>query len=549
MKYLSEKDIGMEIFIDSLIEFKKTARYSTKYYGHDKEGTNYIIVGSQLPIQKFYLKRALEGEKMFKSSGITNICINSAQIDKEFENEAFAIYKLMEGQPVNKLWNPNKLLLQFYHSQAAHLKRDDNLTNHILSNFLDAWPSNIHSQIRKLPEFQMYENILNEYDTLDLILEHGDFTPNNIIQTEDGNFLLLDYEFVKCMQPIGFDMYDWHMSHDKIFDKIPNLELNTIKYQLVMKANRILDLANKPQVEIDSRESVKANEFIYNRYDLIYDNDFSVYKVSEQGSSVFIPFHKDGIHGEIGVWQTPMSEWAFYMLINKIFHDNFIVDLKIRYSQNQYKKCLSKTNHFHISLPESNVDIQSRMKKKARYNLNRSRIHLANTIGDLQFKTYASDSVPDEIILKYFLWKQETHGTDYHMSPDELIRNYHISHIYVLESLSGQAVAILFTCEQCQNVYLENISYDLRYAKFSPGMILYTYTLQTLIRKGKQKIFLGNGEQSYKMHFGSINTVAYSGTVYRIEAMNILGTLFSSIHEYLLNRRHRKAYENDNRGK
>ena len=547
MKYLSEKDIGKHIVIDSVLDFKKTARYATKYYGHDQDGTSYMIVNPNLPVQKYYVKRALKGENLFASSGIAEILINQVHLYNESEDGLYAVYKLVEDCSVSKDWNPDKILLQFYQDRAVSMKVDESLVDNIITNLLDTWPDDIHSQIRALPDFQLFKNALKEYSSLDLILEHGDFTPNNVIMTKDSSFLLLDYEFVKQMQPIGFDMYDWHMSRDKNFEKVPYPELNAIKYQLITKANQILDRIHQPQIDIADREFIKENEFIYNRYDIFYGNDFTLYRVREQGSCIYIPFHREGRHGEIGVWQTPMSEWAFNILINTIFHNHSIVDLKVRYSQNQYKSCLTMTNHLYISLPEPNTDILDRMKKKARYNLNRSRLHLSEAVGGLQFKVYTSDHVPEAIIQNYFIWKQKTHGTEYHLEADKFIARYHISHVYVLETRDEQAIAILFTCEQCADVYLENLSYDSQYAKFSPGMILYVYTLQALIDKGKRSIFLGNGNQPYKMHFNSINTVAYSGKIYKIEVIKVIGNLFSYLHKYILEKKHEKAYENDNR--
>lgn len=540
MRYLSKKDIGEDIIIDTLLKFKKTARYSTKYLGHDDNNRKYIIECANLPVQKFYINRALIGEKLFEDTGITGIIINKAYLNQETGNEKYAVYRLVEGNPVDRKWSPDNILLQFYSSKSVKKIVDEELINQIIQNFLDAWPQTIHDQIRNLPSFELYIDTLKKYNILELILEHGDFTPNNILLTNEGHFILLDFEFVKCMQPIGFDMYDYHTASDKNYDSVPYLDLNRAKYQLIIEINNLLDNQCKPQIYVANNEFIKENSFVFNRFDIIHDKDFKVYRIEEQGNYFNIPYYSEGKHAEIGVWKAPLSEWAFNLLIVKIFKDNKnITDIKIRYSLNQFRTCLSKTNHLYIDLKESETCILTRMKKKARYNLNRSELHLSELVEGLHFNEYVPENVPDAIMTNYFKWKQTTHGTDYGLNIDEFILKYHISNIYSLQGNGGQDIAVLFTCEQCSDVYLENLSYDSKYSKFSPGMILYVHTLQKLFDKGKKNIYLGNGNQPYKLHFNSINEVAYSGKIYRIETLKGVGKLFSCMHNFFLKLKHK----------
>lgn len=540
MRFLNNKNIGEDIVIDTLLQYKKTARYSTKYLGHDDNNRKYILVCAHLPIQKYYMNRAIAGEKLFENVGIAGIIINKVYLDKEIESDKYAVYKYVVGKPIDRKWNPDNLLLQFYSSKSVKRNVDNELINQIINNFIDAWPQSIHNKIKSLPQFTLFVNSLKKYNTLELILEHGDFTSNNILRKNTGQLVLLDFEFVKCMQPIGFDMYDWHAASDSNYDNVPYLDINKIKYQLITKINDLLDNENKPQIKPISSEIIKENSFVFNRYDIIHGKDYKVYRIEEQGIQYNVPFYSEGRHGEIGVWKTALSEWAFNLLIIKIFEENKnIYDLKIRYSINQFNTCLTMTNHLYIDLQESDSYILNRTKKKTRYNLHRSELHLSELVGELNFEEYIPETVPQSTMINYFKWKQASHGTDYGLTTDEFISKYHISHIYALQSHDRQDIAVLFTCEQCPDVYLENLSYDSKYAKFSPGMILYAHTLQTLFDKGKKNIYLGNGDQPYKLHFNSINEVAYSGRIYRIETSKKIGKIISYIHNYFLKAKHK----------
>lgn len=74
---------------------------------------------------------------------------------------------------------------------------------------------------------------------------------------------------------------------------------------------------------------------------------------------------------------------------------------------------------------------------------------------------------------------------------------------------------MILSCEQCPVVYIENLTYDTNYAKYSLGQILYDIYLKKLVEKGKKEIFLLGGDYDYKRRYHSVEETTYNDAVYR----------------------------------
>lgn len=179
------------------------------------------------------------------------------------------------------------------------------------------------------------------------------------------------------------------------------------------------------------------------------------------------------------------------------------------------KKCSrAKGNHWKLLLPESRDALLERISSKQRYNLKREKRIVQETFQDMQFAHYSCDDVPIAVVEEYFRFKAITHGADYHMQAKEYLDKYRISDVYCLY-LRGAVGSVLFSCEQGESVYLENLSYNPEFSKFSLGKILYEYFLDQLIAKNKKVLYLGGGQQEYKHYFGAVEDVTYDGVIYR----------------------------------
>ena len=81
--------------------------------------------------------------------------------------------------------------------------------------------------------------------------------------------------------------------------------------------------------------------------------------------------------------------------------------------------------------------------------------------------------------------------------------------------LGDRVAAMILTCEQCPIAYLENLTYDLTFSRYSPGLIAYEMVMERLISKGKKVFYLGGGNYDYKKKNDSIETIVTEGKIYR----------------------------------
>lgn len=73
------------------------------------------------------------------------------------------------------------------------------------------------------------------------------------------------------------------------------------------------------------------------------------------------------------------------------------------------------------------------------------------------------------------------------MTAFQYINEYCVMDIYTLTG-EQTLLSIVLSCEQGDYVYLENLTYDTTYGKYSPGSVLYGQFLGELIRKKKGRI-------------------------------------------------------------
>ena len=231
----------------------------------------------------------------------------------------------------------------------------------------------------------------------------------------------------------------------------------------------------------------------------------------------------------LGIWLMNIPKRILIGVEKAIFRSYPFVST-IRYEYALVKTGLSfPKNHFRIALPDNEEDLKARLSKKGRYNIKREKEILIKTFGAYQVKEYTSESCPSDIINLYFKFKEATHHIDYHLSAVEYLKLYHVSHVYVL--YVGEIIgAILLSCEQCPIVYVENLTYDLQYSKYSCGQILYDIYLTKLIMKGYKELFLAGGDLAYKKRYGSIEEAIYNGIVFRSKLAEVFYAMREFVH-------------------
>lgn len=289
-----------------------------------------------------------------------------------------------------------------------------------------------------------------------------------------------------------------------------------------------------------SKYSLVYPNMIYNRPDMQHGSEYKLYGIDEGSSFVFVS--KTDKRATVHCWGSSLEydqieqikEYIFSMN-NKVCSIIFVCavcDDELKYKLESQKNIgiLAMKTNWKIEF-DGNEKVQ--IGKKSLYNLRRSRRMLEEQVGELSFEHFSRRDTRDfcEAIEAYLKYKHETFGTDYRMSEIEYADKYFVTDCYVLRAVDP--VAVLLTCQQCEYIYLENLTYNKKYSSFSPGILLYYECLTMLIKEGKYRgIILGTGDYSYKSRFGAVSdnvvTFSYYKSVFK-KAENDLNVAIKNI--------------------
>lgn len=272
------------------------------------------------------------------------------------------------------------------------------------------------------------------------------------------------------------------------------------------------------QIDISTKVNSISPDFIYNRADIFCKN-YILLNVRHGSNNYMLEVRLHGNHAELGIWMMKVTGKEFDEISKFIF---------TRYKEIEYisfyyaisDRVFTKGSHFHVVLPKSYEELEMRISSKSRYNMRRMRKQAIAEYGSIELEEFENENIPSDIISAYFEMKKKTHNVSYLMTSDDYLARYHVSNAYVLY-LGEKIAAILLTCEQCPIVYLENLTYDMEFSNYSPGMIAYDMVLERLINKGKESIYLGGGDYSYKKKYNSVETAVTDGKIYRSLAITI----------------------------
>jgi len=267
--------------------------------------------------------------------------------------------------------------------------------------------------------------------------------------------------------------------------------------------------------------------FIYNRFDLwelhSSEMEVSLWCYKDQENEIYFETLVSGLEAKLGLWLVFLNRRILARIIKKIFItfpsiNKIIIDNALAPAFAQY---ISR-NHFHIELPETEAELEQRLSSKGRYNIRREKRILREKLGGYKINHYHSLALEAEDAWSfYFEMKRKTYGNVYGIGIVEYCRKYHVSDVYTLTVGDNNRLASVFlSCEQCPIVYLENLTYDLELAEYSPGQILYDEYLRRLIAEKAQGVFLLGGDYSYKKRYGSIENRIYNCIVYRSQYIN-----------------------------
>lgn len=521
------KDIGINIFFQESLSQKQTARCPEQYIGIDENKCKYLVIHAQTQIQIFYAKRSIEMQKKIAAEIQGGMEVNFPIYYKEHEDGFYIVYKYFDRFKFVKNDFPDIWMRKNYCEKSLAYDVNDEVLSLIEDNLLSIWPTCYHNEIKKLEPFVKMHEIIRKMPKVKLSFQHGDYTFNNILSVENLVYLM-DFEFSVLFQPIGFDLYDYHYSTDQIYEDIPYLEYNEVKENLINIVNAMIDADYRPVVINDGQcidyEHSWADNMIYNRPDITNPRGYKYLTVKYNRNYYKIIYQLNLYKACLNVWLRSIPVQVLEAAVIYIFKQNInLLKIDVEYSSTNIKNELKQDNNWVIKLPSDSAEIINRLSKKSRYNFKREQRLLAETSGELSYEKYGTN-IPEHILDIYFKWKKEDFGTNYNMSGTDYIKHYHVNGGMVLKA-GDKIAAMLFYCINEESVYLENISYEKEFSKYSPGIILYEYFLEEMIRENCKYVFLGNGCQSYKSRFNSVEYLVFSGTIYRNNLLKLVNNL------------------------
>jgi len=226
VKFTIEKlsnEFNLELSISKELEKKQTARSLQKYILIDKSNKKYLLEIATNSIEIFYFNRTIMYQKKFSELKSDFKC-NMPLFVQGGNKLAYAIYEYFDDIEFLKDEQPIELINNFYQNNIEEIELNDGNVEKILISFLSAWPNQYHSMIKRQKEFRKYKYLLEKMESVKVSFEHGDFTSNNIFKIEDKLYLM-DFEFSRDFQPIGFDIF-----YNSFYDKKDKITYNKIHY-------------------------------------------------------------------------------------------------------------------------------------------------------------------------------------------------------------------------------------------------------------------------------------------------------------------------------
>ncbi len=258
---------------------------------------------------------------------------------------------------------------------------------------------------------------------------------------------------------------------------------------------------------------------IHNRYDLLYGNDYDLLEVKEENSVSYIPFKKNSSTGRMGLYLRHKEELAggpssvaecasFLFKTYPDLQDIFVLHTYIPLPD------VNTGIHWHVDLPKTIEEFDSTLSSKVRYNTKWYPKKIRENVGEYEIKILKSTECPESVVKTYLKWKKETYGYDWSDKPKEYLTKNGITNVYIMQ-VKNEILAIGFICETGENAFFENTAFNEQYKKYSVGIVLYHFIIADLIKKEKKKLFLLGGNLEYKRHYNGIQTMTYTGHIYR----------------------------------
>ncbi len=252
---------------------------------------------------------------------------------------------------------------------------------------------------------------------------------------------------------------------------------------------------------------IQEPKIIFNRFDLMFGGDFDLLKVDE----FYVPLRIKKSKAVLGLYLTKVSPQAIEELIDYIFK-NYKKVKKI-----EFKHCLTPVPgvkpapHWHVEL-SNKEDFDKALSNKTRYNTKWYPKKIREEVGEFEIKHFSKDKISQGVVDKYLEFKRKTHEFEWKKDHDKYLDEMYITDAYAMY-IKGEIKAIAFMVTIDDEVFLENLTYDVELSKYSLGSVIYYHALIDMMEKGIKKVYLLGGTLDYKRRFNGIETQTYTGTV------------------------------------
>ncbi len=257
-------------------------------------------------------------------------------------------------------------------------------------------------------------------------------------------------------------------------------------------------------------------DYLFNRFDILYGDDYAVIKTQEDEKDIYIPIHVRNDEIELGLQLTEIGDELVRALL-KYLYKAYPRVRRIRFSNTRCRTAVGQESTFYVmKFPDTAEALDAGMTANGRKHLRRKIKRFNEQVGPYVVKHYTADDVPDDVIHWYFNTKSDTYHTPYEgMTARQYLAKYHVTDVYAM-AVNDEMCAIRLTAEQCDAINAENHTYDRKYFEYSPGILLYYEFLKLKISEKKHRyIFLGGGDYDNKKEFSSIAVTVFNGVSYR----------------------------------
>lgn len=235
----------------------------------------------------------------------------------------------------------------------------------------------------------------------------------------------------------------------------------------------------------------------------------------------------------LGLWMRELSIEVLNYVEKELFRLLDVNKIIARGSITNYGLSRSRIE-WYVELPSNTKELHSRLSKKFRYNITREERIISSLFKELHFQYLTSVRIEPWIIKKFIEYKRHEYILPNHYNEESFLIDYPITGAYLLFAddyfSKKDFLAIIFEIHHDKFVFLENLTYNPVYKKYSVGKHLYFKFIEYLINERFKVLFLLGGDLEYKKKFGSQKKIVYDVYIFRFKIIKLGYSIFFYIY-------------------